>query len=298
MDDKKLRWLFLLSLALIWGSSFILMKKALISLSAIQVGSLRVLISALFLVAIGYKRIFKIQKKYWGYIILNGFIGSFIPVYLYAYAVDNIDSSIVSILNSLTPLNTLLIGILFFGFPFLKKQFLGIFIGLLGTSLLIFDGFTMNPSQDYRFSGLIIIASICYAFNVNILKRHLQELDALSISVGNFIFLIIPSFIVLYQTNIFSNYEINETTSWALVYVAILAILGTGIATILYNRLTQITTPVFSSSVTYLIPIVAIGWGVFDGEKISLFQLFSGLLIVLGVYLVNLVNKKGSNKRA
>lgn len=287
MTEKNLSWLFLVTLALIWGSSFILMKKALISLSSIQVGALRILISGIFLLVIGYKRIPKIQKRHWFYLILNGFIGSFIPVFLYVFAVENIDSAIVSILNSLTPLNTLVVGALFFSLTFQKKQLLGILIGLFGTLILILNGASLHPNQNYWFSGLVIVATICYAFNVNILKRYLQDLDALSISVGNFLFLIIPAFIVLFSTGFFTEYTLNEFGLKALGYVGILAILGTGVAVIIYSRLTQITTPVFSSSVTYLIPVVAISWGLLDGEKITFVQLLAGLIIIIGVYLVN-----------
>ena len=287
MTEKNLSWLFLVTLALIWGSSFILMKKALISLSSIQVGALRILISGIFLLVIGYKRIPKIQKRHWFYLILNGFIGSFIPVFLYVFAVENIDSAIVSILNSLTPLNTLVVGALFFSLSFQKKQLIGILIGLFGTLILILNGASLHPNQNYWFSGLVIVATICYAFNVNILKRYLQDLDALSISVGNFLFLIIPAFIVLFSTGFFTEYTLNEFGLKALGYVGILAILGTGVAVIIYSRLTQITTPVFSSSVTYLIPVVAISWGLLDGEKITFVQLLAGLIIIIGVYLVN-----------
>lgn len=287
MKEKNLSWLFLIALAFIWGSSFILMKKALISLSALQIGALRILISGVFLLIIGHKRIFKIQKRHWFYLILNGFVGSFIPVFLYVFAVQNIDSAIVSILNSLTPLNTLLIGGLFFSLSFQKKQLIGVLIGLLGTLILILNGATLHPNQNYWFSGLVIIATVCYAFNVNILKRYLQDLDALSISVGNFLFLIIPAFIILFYTDFFTEYTLNESGWKALGFVSVLAILGTGVAVIIYSRLAQITTPVFSSSVTYLIPIVAVSWGLLDGEKINFVQMLAGLIIIIGVYLVN-----------
>ena len=287
MDSKQLRWVYLLILSLVWGSSFILMKKALISLTPIQVGALRILITAVFLLLIGFKRVFKINKRQWFYLLLNGVIGSFIPVFLFAYAVQHIDSSIASILNSLTPLNTLIFGALFFGFSFRRIQFIGILIGLLGTVLLILKGAEINPTQNYSYSGMILFATMCYAFNVNILKKYLYDLDAITITVGNFLILIIPAFIILFFTGFFTTFEWNETTKMSIIYITILAVVGTGLAKILYNHLIQISTPIFSSSVTYLIPIVAIIWGVLDGEKISIVQIISGLVIILGVYLVN-----------
>lgn len=291
MEDKKLRWVYLLLLALIWGSSFILMKKALISLTPIQVGAFRILIAGIFLVFIGYKKLLKIQRRHWIYLILIGFVGNFIPVFMFAYGVQFIDSSIVSILNSLTPLNTLIIGALFFGFAFRKIQIVGILIGLLGTVLLVVKGAELHPAQNYGYAGLILIACVCYAFNVNILKKYLSELDALSIAVGNFLFLIIPAFLILYFTDIFSTFEITKTSMASMGYITILAVLGTGLATIIYNKLVQVTNPIFSSSVTYIIPIVAIVWGVLDGETVTFTQLVSGFLIILGVYLVNITKR-------
>ena len=287
MENKKLRWVYLVILALIWGSSFILMKRALIGLSPIQVGALRTLFTAIFLILIGGKKIFKIKRQHWYYLTLNGFVGTFFPAFLFAFAIDKIDSSIASILNSLTPLNTLIFGALIFGFSFRKRQLIGVLIGLIGTLMLILKGVEVNPNKDYFYASFILIASIGYALNVNILKKYLFDLDALSITVANFVLLIIPTLIVLWFTDFFETFELNQSTKTGMFYLAILAVFGTGLAKIMFNRLIQISTPIFSSSVTYLIPIVAITWGVLDGEKITLFQVISGAIIMFGVYLVN-----------
>ncbi len=287
MENKNLRWVYLAILALIWGSSFILMKRALLGLTPIQVGALRTLFTAIFLILIGGKKIFKIKRKHWYYLTLNGFVGTFFPAFLFAFAIDKIDSSIASILNSLTPLNTLIFGALVFGFSFRKRQLIGVLIGLIGTLMLILKGAELNPNQDYFYASFILIASIGYALNVNILKKYLFDLDALSITVANFVLLIIPTLIVLWFTDFFETFEVNQSTKTGMFYLAILAVFGTGLAKIMFNRLIQISTPIFSSSVTYLIPIVAITWGILDGEKITLFQVVSGAIIMFGVYLVN-----------
>jgi len=287
MDHKQLRWVYLFALSIIWGSSFILMKYALVGLSAVQVGALRVLITAVFLVLIGIKRVFKIDKRHWYYLTLNGVIGSFIPAFLMAYTVERMDSSIVSILNSLTPLNTLIFGALLFGFGFRKRQLIGVLIGLVGTLMLILKGAELNPNQDYFYSSFIIVASICYALNINILKKYLYDLDALSITVANFIILIIPSILILWFTDFHNTFEVNDSSLKGLFYLSILAVVGTGLAKLMFNRLIQISSPIFSASVTYIIPIVAITWGVLDGETITLYQLFAAFTILLGVYVVN-----------
>jgi len=287
MKNNQLRWLYLITLALIWGSSFILMKKALEGLTPIQVGALRTLITALFLLLIGFKKIFKIEKRHWYYLTLNGFVGTFFPAFLFAYAIERIDSSIASILNSLTPLNTLIFGALVFGIGFRKKQLIGVLIGLVGTLILILKGAEVNPNQNYFYAGFILIASIGYALNVNILKKYLHDLDALSITVANFTLLIIPTLVVLWFTDFFTTFEITKSSTTAIGYITILAVFGTGLAKIMFNRLIQISTPIFSSSVTYLIHIVAIAWGILDGERISFLQIVAGFIIMFGVYLVN-----------
>lgn len=287
MDNQQKKWLYLILLSLVWGSSFILMKKALIGLAPIQLGALRILIAGVFLLLIGFKSLKEIKKKHYKHIVSTALLGTFFPVFLFAYAVKGIDSSIASILNSLTPFNTFIVGALAFGFTFKKRQLLGIIIGLLGTVLLILKGADLNPEQNYWFSILVVIASVGYAFNVNIVKKHLYDISALSIVTGNFILLVIPALIVLAFTGFFSTFEFTETKITALGYLTVLAVLGTGIAKVFYNKMVHLASPLFASSVTYLIPIVAIFWGVLDGEKLSLTQLFAGFIILFGVFLVN-----------
>lgn len=286
MKSEHIRWYILIVLALIWGSSFILMKKALVDLTPVQVGALRMVFTAIVLIPVGYKGLVKIDQRQWVYIAITAFAGTFFPVFLFAYAIANIDSSIVSILNSLTPLNTLAVGALFFGFSFLRQQLFGILIGLTGALMLILQGAELNPEQDYSFAFLIVLASIGYAFNVNILKKYLEGLSSLTITTGNFIVLLIPALIVLAMTNFFRVEYIAEART-SLFYLALLAIFGTAMAKTLFNKLVKISSPIFSSSVTYLIPVVAILWGVMDGERVYIDQVVYGGLILLGVYLTN-----------
>lgn len=286
MRSEQARWLILIVLALIWGSSFILMKKALVHLEPVQVGALRMIFTAAVLIPVGYRGLSRISKNQWVYIVITALVGTFFPVFLFAFAVQNIDSSVVSILNSLTPLNTLVVGALFFGFSFLRKQFLGVLIGLVGALILIFKGAELNPDQNYAYAFLIVLASLGYAFNVNILKKYLDDLSALTITTGNFVVLLLPALVVLLFTGFFRADYIIEAKS-SLFYLALLAVFGTAMAKTLFNKLVKVSSPIFSSSVTYLIPIVAIFWGVLDGERIHLDQFLAGGLILLGVYLTN-----------
>ena len=262
------------------------MKKSLLGLTPIQVGALRIIFSSLTLMLVGFRSIFTISKKDWFYITLTALLGTFFPVFLFAYAIQNIDSSIASILNSLTPLNTLITGALFFGFSFLRKQVLGIILGLIGALFLIYEGAQINPDQNYNYAFLIVIASIGYAYNVNILKKHLGHINALTITAGNFVLLLIPALLILWKTDFF-ELEITTTIKTSIVYLGLLSVFGTALAKTLFNKLVQISSPIFSSSVTYLIPLVAIFWGVLDGEKLYFSQFIAGTIILLGIYLTN-----------
>ncbi len=285
--SKNTRCFYLLILALVWGSSFILMKKALIGLTPIQVGALRIIITGIALILVGYKSLKTIKKHHWWPILLTALLGTFFPVFLFAYAVSVIDSSITSILNSLTPLNTLIVGFLVFGLTFKRHQVLGVLIGFIGTAILIFKGAELNPNQNYIYAALPIISSIGYAFNVNIIKKSLSDLSGLAITVGNFVLIIIPAFIVLWFSDFFQTYENTEVMNSSLLYIAILAIVGTAFAKTLFNNLIQISSPLFATSVTYLIPIVAVFWGLLDHENLNIIQLVAGIFILLGVYLAN-----------
>ncbi|MGM8360323.1 DMT family transporter [Flavobacterium sp. ARAG 55.4] len=284
MESKQVKWGYLGLLSLVWGSSFILIKKGLIGLSAIQVGSLRIIFAALFLLLIGFKSLSKIPKDKWKFIALTSVFGTFVPAFLFALAQTEIDSSVSSILNSLTPLNTLVLGVLFFGVGFQKRQVWGVFIGLIGSLLLVFNGALNHPGQNYYYAVLVIIASLCYAVNVNLLKRFLSDLSPISITTGNFLFLIFPALIILYFTGFYDVLAV-EKVQHSVLFIMILGVVGTGIANILFFKLIQISSPVFATSVTYLIPVVAFFWGLLDHETLTAVQFFGAFIILIGVYL-------------
>lgn len=285
MKNIHPKWLLLITLAIVWGSSFILMKKGLENLNAIQMGSLRIIFAALALLIIGFKELKRIPKHKWKYLILTACFGTLLPVYLFAFALTQIDGSVSAILNSLTPLNTLIIGALFFAVQFQKRQLYGVIIGFIGSFLIIYFGAENNPNQQYLYALLVIIASVCYATNVNLLKKHLSDVSPLSISVGNFSVLLVPAIVILFQTNFASISQEPQVIS-SLFYVAVLGVVGTGLANILFFKLIQMSSPIFASSVTYLIPVVAFVLGVyFYQESLHTLQLIGASIVLLGVYL-------------
>lgn len=284
MESKQMKWIYLMVLALIWGSSFILIKKGLIGLTALQVGSLRIIFAALFLLLIGFKSLTKIPKEKWKFIALTSMFGTFIPAFLFAIAETELDSSVTAILNSLTPLNTLILGALVFGINFQRRQIWGVFIGLVGSLLLVFNGAMNHPDQNYYYAILVIVASICYALNVNLIKRFLSDLSPVSITTGNFLVLLFPSLMILYFTGFSSGIHI-EKVQYSVLFIMILGVVGTGIANILFFKVIQMSSPVFATSVTYLIPVVAFFWGLLDNEMLSPVQFFGAFIILIGVYL-------------
>lgn len=288
MQNIKLKWLYLIILSVVWGSSFILIKKSLIGLTPMQLGALRTLFAALFLFLIGFKSLKTIQASDWKWVAISAFTGSFIPAFLFAFAETEIDSGIVSILNSTTPLMALILGISVFSVRFNKNQFIGVIVGLIGCLALILEGASVNPDQNYWYAFLVLCASCCYAINVNIIKRYMQHISPIAIANGNFIILIIPALIVLGFSGFFKIETItNPKTQTSLIYISVLAVVGTAIAKVLFNKLVQISTPVFASSVTYMIPVIALLWGVMDNEQFSFYQVLASGIIVFGVYLAN-----------
>lgn len=282
------KWLILIVLSIIWGSSFILIKKGLIGLSPLQLGSLRIVFSALFIFIFGFHTLKTIPKDKWKWLIISGFVGTFFPAFLFAFAETEIDSSIASILNSLVPLNTILLGFAVFNIASTKRQITGVVIGFVGTALLIGSGAQLNPDQNYLYAGLVLISAVLYGINVNIIKRYLQDVKAISIAFGNFAAIIIPALIVLVCTDFFSNETFqNPLVITSIGYIIILSAFGTALAKVLFNKLVQMATPVFASSVTYLMPVVAVFWGFLDGEGFSVWQALATLLILIGVYLAN-----------
>jgi drug/metabolite transporter (DMT)-like permease len=291
--EKK--WLYLIVLSMIWGTSFILIKKGLVGLTQIQLGSLRTVLTAIILFSVGLPTLKQIKKPQWKWIALSALFGTFFPAFLFAFAQKHIDSAVASILNSLTPLATAVLGYLVFSIYTTRRQMIGVFIGLLGSIMLIMAGAHINPHQNHWYGILVLIASVGYALNVNILKKYLNELSPLAIATGNFVVIVIPALLILIGTGYFDEIWTVPEVQVSTGYIAVLALFGTALAKILFNKMIQISSPVFASSVTYTMPVVAVLWGIFDGERFGWYQAISALIVLFGVYLAN--QRKGSGKK-
>ncbi len=265
--------------------------------SAVQLGGFRILIASLFLFILGFSSLRTIQRKDWKWLFIAGILSSCLPPFLFALAQTELDSGVTAIFNSLTPLLTALVGAILFGAYVSMRQVAGVIVGLLGTTLLMLAGSHLHPDQNYGYTFFIFISALGYAFNINIIKRHLFHLSPVAITTASFGAAILPTLLLLMTSDISSIEWSREQLLIPTACLFILAILGTGIANILFNKLIKISSPVYAASVTYLIPLVAVLWGLGDGEVISLLQLLGGLIILFGVYLVNRKNKKAENGR-
>lgn len=291
-------WVLVIVLSIIWGSSFILMKRGLFDASGnttllpAQLAGLRLSIAGLALLPVAIRHLKAISRDNWKFLLIVGLCGNGIPAFLFAVAQTHISSSLSGLLNSLVPLFTMLLGYLVFKIKTKWFNALGVFIGLGGALGLIFSSNSSEGESDFWFSMLIVLATVCYAISVNVIKSKLQDVKALAITSIGFGFLFIPIVFYLGTTDLVLRLDVVPG-AWASVgYVSILSLVGTGLAVILFNELVKETTAIFASSVTYLIPIVAIAWGVLDGEQLSGGQILFALVILSGVYLVN--KKEGS----
>ena len=277
-------YLILFSLALIWGSSFILMKRGLEEYSDMQVAALRLFIAFFSLTPFIYQAFKKLKKNHILPLFISGVIGNGIPAFLFTKAQTSLESSFVGILNSLTPVFTLVLGFYFFKARVSNLNIFGVLLGLFGAVLLYYS----EISEFYELNIdvlFVIIACLFYGFSINIIQKYLVELDSLHIAALSFLY-VGPFAYIMFLTDFIYIVKTNSGF-YSLLYIIILAILGTSISVVLFNKLIKDTSAIFASSVTYLIPIVAIFWGWMEDESIKNDTFLGVSIILFGVYLVN-----------
>lgn len=286
-EDKSLfSWVLLLVLALIWGSSFILIKKGLTVFSAPEVGALRILSAALFSLPIAVPVLRKLSIRHLWLLLFIGFLGSFIPAFLFAFAETAISSSLTGILNALTPLCVLIVGAVFFRQQITMKSSIGLAIGFAGTLLLILSGDGKVGGINY-YALLVVLASLCYGFNLNIIKEYLSDVRPAAITSVSLLFVGPLSLIYLLFFSDFATNVVEVGVGWPLIAIILLGVVGTTVALVLFNKLVQMQSAVFASLVTYLIPVVAVFWGLLDGENLTLLHFIGMSAILCGVYVAN-----------
>jgi len=285
LKKKIWQWIAISVLALTWGSSFILMKKGLESFSNSQVASIRIFASFLFFSPFFLKNLKLITRNNLKSLLIVGFLGSAIPAFLFTTAQTVIDSSLAGMLNSLTPLFTLIIGWMFYKSMINVRKITGLILGLIGAVGLVYKGSNVFTSIDIH-SLLVVLATICYGITANEIKSNLKDMDGVKITMFGFLFT--GPFAGAYL--LFSKFPDVETDRYLFInlgFVLILALFGSVLALILFNNLIKHTPILFSVSVTYLIPVMAIMWGVIDGEIVTVVHLLWMGVILLGVFIIN-----------
>ncbi|MEQ8572932.1 DMT family transporter [Fulvivirga sp.] len=283
-----LAWVLMAVLSLIWGSSFILIKRGLDVFSAGEVGAIRIIAASTFLLPFAIKGLKNVQRKDWVLLLCVGLFGSFIPAFLFAKAQTQIPSSVAGILNALTPLFTMIIGAVFYSQKFTAKTVLGLIIGFGGTVVLILAGTGGDLSALNYYALLVVLATIFYGANLNLIKFKIPDLRARTIT--SISLMLVGPLAIAYlfiMTPFVDKLASEEGAYFSLGAIVLLGVMGTAIALILFNQLVKITTPIFTSSVTYLIPIVAVIWGILDGEQLFLGHYLGMAAIIFGVYLAN-----------
>ena len=278
-------WLVLIFLGLIWGSSFILMKKALVSMNAYQLASIRIGVACLaFLpyIVIVWK---KIAWKDWYKYLIVGLTTTGIPSFCFAIAQTKVSSATAGILNSLTPVFTLLVGVLFFQQKFHLAKLIGVLVGFFGAGLLVFKSGQQGESH-FWYGMLILLATVCYGINTNAVKKFFPTTNSLIVSAGAFVLVGFPGVLYMLFVGDIGTLISNAENHTSLIAAVSLSLLCTVLANILFYDLVQKTNPIFGSSVTFLIPIVAILWGIFDGESFSIYHIISIAMIIVAIWLL------------
>lgn len=279
-------WLMLFILSLIWGSSFILIKKALLAFRPVELASVRMVISSLAFLPMAYYHRKKIDFSMWDKFLLVGLTGTGVPAFLFSYGQKGLDSSLAGLLNSLTPIFTLLLSIFIFRQKSSLFKTIGVILGFLGVGLILTMQGLQVQSNAIPYAMLIIAATFCYGLSVNSVHHFFKKTHPIVISSVSFAFLgPVMVLFLLFEGGIFNILERNDAYV-SIGAVLILALMGTVFASILFYDLIQKTNPVFGSSVAYIMPLMAMLWGVIDGEIIRWFHLVGAGIILFGIYLV------------
>ncbi len=292
MNPEKEKWILLALLSIIWGSSFILIKKSLEYFNPYEVGALRVLIAGLVLLPVAIMNIRKFPKKNLKWLILAAITGNFIPMFLFPIAETEVSSSIAGIINSMMPIFVIIVGALLWKFQTTKRQIIGVLISFSGACILAFSG---GEGDEFKLIPilLLLLATLLYAISTTTVKSKLSDIPAKILSAFVFSFvLIFPSLIALVFAGFFNELKMDNNLLVGLGFVSLLSVFGTGLAMMLNYRLLSVSTPLFASTVTLLMPVVAIIWGILDGEKLTSMQVFGAVIILAGLIFLRQMPSK------
>jgi len=287
-------WAILILLSITWVASFILIKKGLLAFSPMQVASLRIGIAGLAFLPVLIINFKKIDWTQIQPLLIVGFAGSAIPALLFSLAQTQVSSSVAGVLNSMTPIFVLIQGVLFYGLVLTRNKLLGVILGFLGASLLIIGPSYFTPrleevvsigDKNEWYALFLILATYCYALSGNTIQKYFKNVSAVNLSAAAYclvapvgiLYLLFSDFITILQT--------HPDALMSLGAIVFLSLVGTVAASVLFFKLIQMSSALFASTVAFLIPIVAIGFGFLDGEKVTIYHFLGMVMILFGVYI-------------
>ncbi|MBU2705366.1 DMT family transporter [Zooshikella marina] len=283
--------MLLILLSLIWGSTYILIKQGLTAFNALDVGLLRTFFSGFFFIPLYFwlrPALRHLSLNDWKCLALTGFFGSVFPTLLFAVGQQVVPSALVGMLNTLQPVFVLVIAFFAFNQRFSRSELLGTGLGCIGATVLVLSSADLtNITHHLFYCGVVLLGMISYGIASNLIRHRLKHISAVRLTAISISIWSIPAFIGIVLRYSLGQVSTSSHTVAALLAIAVLALLGTCVAISLYSRLIIRYGLIFAVSITYFIPIVAIMWGVLDGEAIF-FLHFIGLVLVLGaLYLIN-----------
>lgn len=282
-----INWLLLISCALIWGCSYYLIKQGLHGFEPMEIAGIRIVAAGLCLFPFLLPALRAIPFQKYPMILISALLGYGLPIYLYPLAQTHISSSMAGIINSLTPLCTYLIAILFFNMAGNRRKLGGVLIGMSGVVSLIVFKPQAEFSSELIFIFVALANPLLYGLNNNIRKSYLDDLDSLPLTSLIFGILLVPSLIFVFTSRIPEKLFTSEAAQQAVWYVVLLGVFGTAVAMTLINILIRRVDIMFATTVTYLMPVVAVGIGFYDHEQIGWYELLGLGLILTGVILIN-----------
>ncbi|MFK7775649.1 MAG: DMT family transporter [Saprospiraceae bacterium] len=298
----------LILLSITWGASFILIKKGLLAFSPMQVASLRIGIAGIAFLPFF---IFNFKKIDWSQLqplLIVGFAGSALPALLFSIAQTQVSSSVAGVLNSMTPIFVLIQGVLFYGLILTRNNLLGVVLGFLGASLLIIgpsyfmtqlEEIVVAEDKNEWYALLLILATYCYALSGNTIQKHFQNTSAINLSAAAYCLVAPVGILYLLFSDFINILQTHPDAMVSLGAIVFLSLIGTVAASVLFFKLIQMTSALFASTVAFLIPIVAIGFGFLDGEQVTIYHFLGMAMILFGVYITRkkkkILKKKGVN---
>lgn len=296
MSNKLISWILFVLLCFIWGSSFILMKVSAKGLTPPQIAGVRIFSAGLVLLPFGLMHIRQFPRKKLGLAALAGLFGNLLPAFLFTAAIVYIDSSLEGILNSLTPICVIILGILFFRDKIQSQKIVGVLVGFAGLCLLTLSQKDVSL-DNLGYASLVVLATLFYGLNVNLVSHYMKGIKPVHIASVSLTFMLIPSGLVLAYYGFFQLDFSDPVIQWSVLNSTVLGVVGSAIATALFYILVQKAGGLFASLVTYGIPFVALIWGFLDGEEVTWVELVCLLIILLGVFLANRQVRKTESPR-